>query len=1339
MRLPVLLALMFGVSVGDLRAQRADFGDAPEPYPTMLEAGGAWHPPGGPRLGQWVDVESDGQPDPNALGDDQNPVGASDDEDGVVFLTPLVPGRAAAVEIVIGGSDFQTAFVDAWVDFARDGVWDDQADHIIAGIQVGPGTHVVDFAVPRDAVPGVTFARFRVSTVRVGIPFQKAADGEVEDYEVSIGGGSADYGDAPSPYPTLERDGGASHVPGGPRLGLQEDTEADGQPDADALGDDRNPPGSDDEDGVTFLSPIVPGTTATVEVRVSGNFEIAFLDAWIDFGADGSWAESGDQIFRAKPVSAGTNLLSFTVPFELRPGDTFARFRISTVRQGLGPKGPAEDGEVEDYRVTLSASDLDFGDAPGRYPTMLNADGARHRISPGFHLGARIDTERDGQPDASATGDDLNPPGAADDEDGVFFLTPISPGQTARVLVILTAPLNPNGGPGFGVLNAWLDFNRNESWADAGEQIFTNRVIQGGSNILSFAVPASAVPGTTFARFRLDREGGLSFRGFAAAGEVEDYQVNIQQQLDFGDAPPPYPTLLRDDGARHFVVPETYLGFSVDVEGDGQPNAAANGDDLNPTTSPDDEDGVFFASPLVPGRTATVEVRASRSGRLYAWMDFNQNGSWADPGEQIFAGQLLNSGINTLSFEVPETAAVGAVYSRWRFTVQGPDLGFVGPAPDGEVEDHVARIIPDRERCDLGCEGREFWLTFPGNHAPDPTNPPQPELCIQGPAGTVGTVTIAALGFSTNFIIPAGFTARVPLPPLADLGDFNDVVLPGRAVHVKASRDVRVVAFNRVRYTSDSYQAFHASTLGTEYRVLAWPNLHTAVPPLNGSQFAIVGTESNTVVTIVPSATSAIKPPGAAYTVVLQPGDVYQLRDTNDAPADLTGTLIKATRPVAVFAGHTCANVPTTNQWYCDTLVEQLLPVNTWGGEYYLAPLATRGNGGPYRVLAAYDGTSVAVNGTTVTTLNAGQAFLGLATGPVRITASRPVLVAHYAASSDWDANAQSDPFMALVQSPRHFSTAYIVCTPTNGFSAHYVQVVTPISVTNSVLLDGVAINPALFQPVPGSSYAVANVAVSAGAHILTAGAPFGILTYGWGLYDSYGHAGCFHFGDVAPPAVVPALTHVALDVTQNPQQPGTAFVPDLRTLTTVEDNCSPELPRPQQVPVPATAVPPGIYAVELSVVDENGNIGTTNVILTVVDPSPVTIECPADLVVPCDTPEGAHVQFSVRAHTLYETNVAVVSVPPSGSLFPVGTTVVTNVATSLAGNTATCTFRVTVVCERRITLERGPNGLTLRWTGGGVLEQAPAVTGPWQPVANATSPYTVRPTNQRLFFRVRY
>jgi hypothetical protein len=45
---------------------------------------------------------------------------------------------------------------------------------------------------------------------------------------------------------------------------------------------------------------------------------------------------------------------------------------------------------------------------------------------------------------------------------------------------------------------------------------------------------------------------------------------------------------------------------------------------------------------------------------------------------------------------------------------------------------------------------------------------------------------------------------------------------------------------------------------------------------------------------------------------------------------------------------------------------------------------------------------------------------------------------------------------------------------------------------------------------------------------------------------------------------------------------------------------------------------------------------------------------------------------------------------------------------------------------------------LTITWTGGGTLQAAEAVTGPWQDVAGATSPYTLTPTAAKLFGRIK-
>ncbi|MBN1363138.1 MAG: LamG domain-containing protein [Sedimentisphaerales bacterium] len=165
---------------------------------------------------------------------------------------------------------------------------------------------------------------------------------------------------------------------------------------------------------------------------------------------------------------------------------------------------------------------------------------------------------------------------------------------------------------------------------------------------------------------------------------------------DFGDAPDPtYQTLEISEGARHTIGSRVYLGSRVDAETDGQPNATATGDDNDGT---DDEDGVVFVSALTPGEAAVVEVTASVTGALNAWLDFNSDGDWDDAGEHIFTDETLAPGLNTLGFVVPADAMPGSTFSRWRFsTMRG--LRYTGLATDGEVEDYAVRIedvtIPD--------------------------------------------------------------------------------------------------------------------------------------------------------------------------------------------------------------------------------------------------------------------------------------------------------------------------------------------------------------------------------------------------------------------------------------------------------------------------------------------------------------------------------------------------------------------------------------------------------------------------------------------------------------------
>ena len=64
-----------------------------------------------------------------------------------------------------------------------------------------------------------------------------------------------------------------------------------------------------------------------------------------------------------------------------------------------------------------------------------------------------------------------------------------------------------------------------------------------------------------------------------------------------------------------------------------------NGDPTNDDADGDDEDGITFGSPIMVGQldaSVTVRVQNAPSGaRLDAWIDFNADGSWGGPFEQI--------------------------------------------------------------------------------------------------------------------------------------------------------------------------------------------------------------------------------------------------------------------------------------------------------------------------------------------------------------------------------------------------------------------------------------------------------------------------------------------------------------------------------------------------------------------------------------------------------------------------------------------------------------------------------------------------------------------------------
>lgn len=197
----------------------------------------------------------------------------------------------------------------------------------------------------------------------------------------------------------------------------------------------------------------------------------------------------------------------------MRNAKRTARRRLQRQWNPLASVGALEQ------RLLLAA---DFGDAPAPYPVLQADNGAEHEES-NFRLGVGLTTEADGQPSANADAD------AGDD--GVWFgsvlLYPGARRVEANVSLV---------GPGQTVyVDAWIDFNIDGDWDDAGEHVVdSDQTSVGGPEKYQFDVPADAAVGTTFVRVRVSKDPNLSVDGQTAGGEVEDYAVQIH-------FPPPRP------------------------------------------------------------------------------------------------------------------------------------------------------------------------------------------------------------------------------------------------------------------------------------------------------------------------------------------------------------------------------------------------------------------------------------------------------------------------------------------------------------------------------------------------------------------------------------------------------------------------------------------------------------------------------------------------------------------------------------------------------------------------------------------------------------------------------
>lgn len=396
--------------------------------------------------------------------------------------------------------------------------------------------------------------------------------------------------------------------------------------------------------------------------------------------------------------------------------------------------------------------------------------------------------------------------------------------------------------------------------------------------------------------------------------------------------------------------------------------------------------------------------------------------------------------------------------------------------------------------------GTDFYLTLPDNlcvSSPALCNnvPVTNRLIVASPAAATGQVTFN--GVTIPFTVAAGGETILTLDPAVVITS-NELV-EAKGIHVTATVPVSVHVVSESSTSADGYLGIPTAAMGLNYYVMAMASAR-----YHGSEFAVVATQNATTVTITPAAAGATKVAGVPYTISLNSGDAYQL--ANPAGGDMTGTLVSADKPVAVFGGHRCAEVPS-NIGFCDYLVEQIPDLTLWGTTYHTVPFSGRARY-TVRVMASVNGTtfSSAPAGMPAS-LNAGQFADVVLTGPAEFVASSPVLVAQFIHSYADDTAGKGDPSMVIVTPTATAANQMGAMDSTFGVyglagtSGEFINVVTQTSAVANLKLDNALVQQSLFTPLsPTSIYSIATIPVAPGVHTLAGTVPYSALVYDYGV-----------------------------------------------------------------------------------------------------------------------------------------------------------------------------------------------------------------------------------------------
>ena len=381
---------------------------------------------------------------------------------------------------------------------------------------------------------------------------------------------------------------------------------------------------------------------------------------------------------------------------------------------------------------------------------------------------------------------------------------------------------------------------------------------------------------------------------------------------------------------------------------------------------------------------------------------------------------------------------------------------------------------------------------------------------------------------SVSVKLPHDSTPQVSGKQLSAESQFHLQLLPVdlTVAHISASRGISILGDNEEEESGDIFAALPVSLLRQEmefeeYHVLSHDNVYVQAD--FKSVIRVIASTDNTQLKVTPAQKALTVEGGMSLEKDKEVVIVQHRLDTLTVTSsnDLTGTVIRTDKPIAVYSVHECGNVPV-HVSNCSYLVEPMPPVRVWGYCYIATSFMGRQDGSYVKFVVAKDVSYVEAyeNGNfelTYGPLDQGM-FHERYLGPGRILvlkSNQPILVAQFSSAALEDE--VGAPFMIVLSSLSQLvnDVPFYSKNSSEVNYFHYITITVPTQYydEDAIILDGDPIYSNMTSTVQSpdcGNFTVISMEVEPGRHYLqhtTPGAGFLLSVYGFAPGTSYGYS----------------------------------------------------------------------------------------------------------------------------------------------------------------------------------------------------------------------------------------